>query len=691
MSDVKDLLIELGTEELPPKALKKLSDAFAAGVRSGLEKADLAFEDIHAYASPRRLAVLVKSLQFAQQTREVTRRGPALTAAYGDDGCPSKAAQGFARSCGVEVEQLETLETDKGAWLVFNSVQQGQQTSELVPDIVRQSINRLPIPRRMRWGDLKEEFVRPVHWLVLLFGNDIIKTTILNVPAGRETRGHRFHHPGKLHLADPASYVPLLQSEGHVIVDFDARREAIRAQVLEAAASVNGIAEIDDDLLNEVTSMVEWPVAVVGNFDKQFLEVPSEALVSAMKGHQKYFPLLDKNSKLMPSFITISNIESRAIEYVRKGNERVIRPRLADAMFFWNQDKKQSLFERVDKLKDVVFQQKLGSLYDKSQRIAGLAMQIAADLDSNKQLAERASLLCKCDLMTEMVGEFPELQGIMGSYYARHDNEPDDIATAINEHHMPRFAGDILPQTPTGQAVAIADKLDSLVGIFGIGQIPTGDKDPFGLRRSALGVLRIFIENRLTLDLAGLIGAAIKLYGDKIRAKDLQQQVYDFMMERLRTYYMDRDISPHVFESVMVQKPSSPFDFDQRVQAVEAFRKLPESESLCAANKRISNILQKTDENIPGKVDTTILVEKVEKTLAGRVSRLEKEISPMIKHNDYTGILQQLANLKEPVDSFFDDVMVMVDDKKLRANRLALLNNLRNLFLKVADLSFLQN
>ena len=470
MNDKKDLLIELGTEELPPKALQRLSAAFTLNIQAGIEKANLDFAEVKSYATPRRLAVLITGLQVSQQSREVTRRGPAIAAAYGEDGCATKAAEGFARSCGVAVEQLDKLETDKGAWLVFNTVEQGQNTCDLIPDLVRQSISKLPIPKRMKWADLKEEFVRPVHWLVLLFGSDVIDATILNVKSSRETRGHRFHHPETIHLADPAAYVPLLQAEGHVIADFSQRRETIRAMVMESAAGIDGTAEIDNDLLDEVTGLVEWPVAVVGNFDDKYLDVPTEALVSAMKGHQKYFPVLDKKGRLMPSFITIANIESRAQENVRKGNERVIRPRLADAMFFWEQDKKCSLFHRVDQLKSVVFQQKLGTLFDKSERIAGLAIEVAAKLDADEQLAARAAHLCKCDLLTEMVGEFPELQGIMGSYYARNDNEPEEIAIAIDEHHMPRFAGDKVPQSVTGQCIAIADKLDSLVGIFGIGQ-----------------------------------------------------------------------------------------------------------------------------------------------------------------------------------------------------------------------------
>ena len=692
MSDKQDLLVELGTEELPPKALKRLSDAFASGIKTGLEKAALNFSEVKPYASPRRLAVVVEALDVKQASKDVARRGPALTAAFGDDGCPTQAAEGFARSCGVSVEALDRLETDKGAWLVFNSTAQGCQTGELIPDIVSNALRKLPIPKRMRWSDLSAEFVRPVHWLVLLFGDDIIKTEILNVQAGRETRGHRFHFPGNMFLADPASYVPLLQTEGHVLVDYENRREAIRAQVLEAAASVNGQAVIDDDLLDEVTGMVEWPVAFVGKFDKEFLQVPSEAIVSAMEGHQKYFPVVDKHAELMPCFIAVSNIESHDPEQVRIGNERVIRPRLSDAVFFWEQDKKQSLSNRVDALKDIVFQQKLGSLFDKSKRIAGLAMTMATDLNADKQMTERAAILAKCDLVTEMVGEFPDLQGIMGRYYAQHDKEPDEVATAIYEHYMPRFAGDELPETPVGQAVAIADKLDTLVGIFGIGQIPTGDKDPFGLRRSALGIMRILIEKQLYVDLIRLINEAVKLYGDKIKNKNLSDNIYDFMMERLRTYYLDRDIPVDVFEAVYALRPAQPYDFDRRMQAVDEFRKLPEAHSLAAANKRISNIiLKQADGKMPDKIDSALLKENIERTLAGRVNRLNKAVTPLFAKQDYKAAMEMLADLKEPVDEFFDQVMVMVDDKELRNNRLAMLNKLRNLFLQIADLSRLQD
>ncbi|NOX43545.1 MAG: glycine--tRNA ligase subunit beta [Gammaproteobacteria bacterium] len=698
MSDKKDLLVELGTEELPPKALMRLSDAFASGIKAGLEKANLSFGEVKQYASPRRLAVIVNQLDITQSSKEVVRRGPALTAAFGDDGCPTPAAEGFARSCGVSVDALDRMETDKGSWLIFNSTETGLSAPELMPDIVENALNKLPIPKRMRWSDLSVEFVRPAHWLVMLFGEDVINADILNVKAGRETFGHRFHHPGALHIADAAAYAPLLQTEGHVIADFDIRRQAIRAQILEAAASVNGQAVVDTALLDEVTGMVEWPVAILGKFDAEFLTVPPEALISVMKGHQKYFPVIDSKGGLMPCFITIANIESSDPDQVRRGNERVIRPRLADAVFFWQKDAKHTLASRLDKLKDVVYQKQLGTLFDKSQRIAGLAMVIATKLGADKQLAERASILSKCDLLSEMVGEFPELQGVIGSYYAKQDGEPDEISIAINEHHMPRFAGDALPATATGQAVAIADKLDTLVGIFGIGQVPSGDKDPFGLRRSALGVLRIIIEKELDIDLPALIDEAIKSYQKNIKAKDLpdlEEQVYDFMMDRLRTYYIDRNIPADVFESVSVQRHRQPYDFDRRINAVAEFCKLPEAESLAAANKRISNIILKQADdnaasNIQSKIDSSLLEDNVERTLAGRVSRMEKEVKPLFEAKDYAQALQSLATLKEPVDSYFESVMVMADDINIRNNRLALINKIRNLFLQVADLSKLQ-
>lgn len=699
----RDLLIEIGTEELPPKALSRLSSAFSKGIVEGLDSADLAHGACKSYAAPRRLAILVHALAESQPDKNIERRGPALTAAFDEEGCPSNAASGFARSCGVEVDQLETLENDKGSWLVFRSEQQGKPAQELIPSIVQQALDKLPIPKRMRWADLKVQFVRPVHWIVLLFGDEVVNGEILGIHSGRETRGHRFHHPHDIYLGEPAAYAPLLETQGHVIADFDTRREAIRGQVMEIAQTVNGTAVIDDALLDEVTSMVEWPLAILGNFEQRFLEVPAEALISAMKGHQKYFHVVDGQGRLMPHFITVSNIDSKNPDVVRSGNERVIRPRLSDADFFWNQDRKQKLESYSERLKSVVFQNKLGTLYDKSLRISNLAGVIAEQLGGDRLLAARAGLLCKCDLMSEMVGEFPELQGIMGRYYAQHDGEPEELAQAIDEHYMPRFSGDDVPATTTGQAVAIAEKLDTLAGIFGIGQIPTGDKDPFALRRAALGLLRIIIERNLDLDLAQLVAAAVTQYSQVIwklptrPGKDdtkiiarTAKQVFDFIMERLRVYYQDRGIPADVFEAVYAEEPTRPIDFDARVRAVTAFRALPEAESLAAANKRISNILKKADSVIPDQFDHALLTDAAEQALAEQVEALAARVAPMFAAREYEAAMKELAGLRATVDRFFDEVMVMADDVKLRDNRLALLKRMRSLFLQVADLSCLQ-
>lgn len=690
MTSQRDLLIEIGTEELPPKALLKLSNAFTNSISEGLQKAELGFVSIESFAAPRRLAVLVKQLDPAQADKSVERRGPALNAAFDEKGNPTKATVGFARSCGATVEQLEKLETDKGAWLVFNSTQQGRPTAELVPEILKSALDKLPIPKRMRWGDLDAEFVRPVHWVVLLFGDEVIDAEVLSVRSGRDTYGHRFHHPEAIYLGEPAAYGPLLETTGRVIADFDKRREAIRAQVMLAAEEIGGNAIIDDDLLNEVTGLVEWPMAVLGSFEQRFLEVPPECLISAMKGHQKYFHLLDKDGNLMPNFITVSNIESRHPDYVRKGNERVIRPRLTDADFFWNQDRKQKLEDRIDSLKTVVFQQKLGTLHEKSRRVAALAARIAEVISAEPAHATRAALLAKCDLMTDMVNEFPELQGIMGRYYAQHDGEPDEVSQALDEQYMPRFAGDQLPRNGTGQALAVADKLDTLVGIFGIGQVPSGDKDPFALRRAALGALRVIIERKLDIDLEEMLEHAAKAHDGLFDNDQVVSQVFDFMMGRLKAYYHDAGVAPDTFEAVLTQRPTRPLDFDARLKAVTAFRQMAEADSLAAANKRISNILKKTDEVIPDQVATALLHEPAEQALHQQVQAISVTVTPLFAARDYEQALKQLAGLRQVVDTFFDEVMVMADDADLRANRLALLKSLRNLFLQVADLSQLQ-
>jgi glycyl-tRNA synthetase beta chain len=690
MADQRDLLIEIGTEELPPKALKKLSDAFTSGILEGLGKAELAYGSIKSYATPRRLAVLIHNLDTTQSDKAVEKRGPALQSAFDEDGNPTKATEGFARSCGITADQLEKLETDKGAWLVYRSMQQGQDTAGLIPAIVQESLNKLPIPKRMRWGALEAEFVRPVHWVVMLFGDDVIDAEILCVKSGRDTWGHRFHHPNPIFLGEPAAYAPILETTGHVIADFADRREAIRAQVMEAAAKNNGRAVIDEELLDEVTGLVEWPVAVVGSFEERFLEVPPECLISAMKGHQKYFHMIDANGALLPNFITVSNIESRRPEYVREGNERVIRPRLTDADFFWRQDKKLKLEDQLERLKSVLFQSKLGSVYDKSQRVSALAAHIALVIGGDGKQAARAALLAKCDLMTNMVFEFTELQGIMGRYYATHDGEDSEVAAALDEQYMPRFAGDELPAGKIGQALAIADKLDTLIGIFGIGQLPSGDKDPFALRRAALGALRIIIEKRLDLDLKATLEHSAETNIGLFDNPGVIHQVFDFMMTRLKAYYADTGVAPDTFEAVLAQQPTQPLDFDARIRAVTAFRQLPEAASLAAANKRIGNILKKAEEPIPASIDPTRFIDAAEKALAAKIEAMAGVVAPLFAARNYETALKELAVLRPEVDTFFDEVMVMADDAAVRANRLALLQRLSGLFLEVADLGQLQ-
>jgi glycyl-tRNA synthetase beta chain len=686
----KDLLIEIGTEELPPTRLNKLSNAFYNGVKEGLEKADLSFSEIKKFAAPRRLALLISDLDVKQKDKNVERRGPAIAAAFDEDGCPSKAAEGFARSCGVTVEELEKLETDKGAWLNFKSEQKGQNTGELIAGIVQTSLDKLPIAKRMRWADLDAQFVRPVHWLILLFGNDVIDAEILSVKSGRETRGHRFHHPETITIPSPSEYEMLLETHGKVIADFERRKEAVRGQVNEIALSKKGIAMIDEDLLEEVSAMVEWPVAVMGNFEKRFLDVPQETLILTMKTNQKYFYVVDKKGALLPHFITVSNIESKDVSKVQEGNERVIRPRFADAEFFWSQDKKSKLIDRTESLGTVVFQKKLGTLLDKTKRVEKLASAIADQLAGDTQLALRAAELCKCDLMTEMVGEFPSLQGVMGRYYANHDGENAEVATALEEYYKPKFSGDTLPQSITSQSLAIADRLDTLVGIFAIGQTPTGDKDPFALRRAALGVLRILIENKLDLDLLHLTKIAAELHDASIKAHEAEMGVFDFILDRLHAYYLDKGIHPDVLDAVISTKPSRPLDIDNRLLAVDAFRSLAEATSLAAANKRIGNILKKVKGDLPSKIDKKLLQEQAEKDLYETLTKLDDKVQTLIDAAKYQDALAELSTLRAPVDQFFDDVMVMADDEKLKNNRIALLNKLHSLFLQIADISKLQ-
>ena len=763
------LLVEIGTEELPPKALRGLSRAFADGVRDGLEAEQLSPGKATPYATPRRLAVRVEDVAYIQPGRATERRGPRLDIAFDAAGNPTPAALGFARSCGVEVTELEPLETAKGAWLAWRGTRAGEPAAALLPGIVTAALASLPLPRRMRWSDLDVEFIRPVHWALLLFGEEVIDAEILGVRTGRATRGHRFHHPDEIPLRHPDDYAGALREPGRVVADFDERLETIRAQAGEVAAARAGRPEGDEALLEEVAALVEWPVALLGTFEDEFLALPDPVLRATMKGHQRYFPVTDEYGRLLPHFVTVANIESRNPETVRAGNERVIRPRLRDAEFFFREDLKTPLAERREELKRIVFQEGLGSLQDKSQRVSLLAGRVAEAMglpEESVRLAHRAGLLCKCDLVTEIVGEFPELQGIMGAEYARGGSEPETIADAIREHYLPGFAGDALPGTALGQALAIADRLDTLIGIFDIGQAPSGDRDPFGLRRAALGVLRILIEGKLDLDLERLLAAAAEGYSavprplpkaatppqqthsgtdgttsDDLPApepitplqepehpglakQDTPARVGEFLVERLRAYFAEQGVPVTVFAAVHARRPARPLDFARRVHAVDAFRRRPEAASLAAANKRIGNILRQAghtathtrryiddpdpEERSSGsehgvripdsvvdrttvRIDEAVLPDPAESELREHLDALEPNVRNRLAAGDYTAAMQLLATLRDDVDAFFDTVLVMDEDERVRANRLALLAEIHSLFLETADISLLQD
>ena len=684
------LLVEIGTEELPPKSLLSLSEALGTQLVNGLSEAELCGQDCvpQLYATPRRLAVLVPEVNVRQADRIVERRGPAVAAAFDADGNATQAALGFARSNKVEVDDLERITTDKGEWLAFRSEQKGRSASELIPDIINEALRRLPIPKRMRWSDLESEFVRPVHWLIVLHGNDVIPAGLLSVDASNTTRGHRFHAPGSLQIDQPSDYAYTLEHSGHVIADYELRRERVWEQVTALGAEQGGKAVIDSDLLNEVTALVEWPVALQGRFDPDYLEVPPEALISAMQGHQKYFPVVDNGGSMQPRFIFVSNIESSDPANVINGNERVLNARFSDARFYWDSDRKVPLDDHIEQLKSVVFHNKLGSVHDRMLRVRNLSVHIARLTGADTAMAERAATLAKADLLTGMVYEFPDLQGIMGRYYALHQNEEPDVAEAIREQYLPRHAGDTLPGTNIGQALSIADKIDTLVGIFSIGEIPTGDKDPFALRRASLGVLRIMIEDFVDVDLLALLGEAATAYGlEGEQADKLTAQVFDYMLDRLNAYYSEKGYSSQQFNSVLLRRPTRPVDFDARIAAVAAFAELPEADALAAANKRISNILRKSDTQASGPVSADLLKLDAEQALHQRIEDLRAEVEAMFLRGDYTNALTRLASLRPEVDRFFDDVMVMDEDMQLRNNRLALLDGLSALFLRAADLS----
>lgn len=710
----RDFLLEIGTEELPPRSLPALQQALVAGLAAGLDKAGLAHGELVGFATPRRLAVWVKRLAAQQPEQHLKRRGPPVNAAFDAAGQPTRAALAFAESCGSTVEALQKLDEGKGTFLFFVGTKPGARAVELLPGLVQAALDALPIPRRMHWGSGTALFVRPVHWVVMLFGKDLVPATLLDTPAGHLTRGHRFHAPRPIRIASPGSYERTLRERGHVLADFAARREHIRAQVAAAAANVQGRALSTEALLQEVTALVEWPVVLTGRFEERFLSLPREVLTSTLEDHQRYFPVEDAQGRLLPAFIAVSNIESRDPATVRAGNERVVRARLADAAFFWEQDRRQPLAARRAALDAVTFQAKLGSLGDKTRRVSALAAEIAVAAGGSREHARRAAELCKCDLLTAMVGEFPELQGLMGSYYAQADGEPHEVAAAIREHYLPRAAGDQLPATRAGLAVAIADKLDTLAGIFAIGEKPTGTKDPFGLRRAALGVQRILIEKALELDLRKYIDqalAAVRADIERVRATaataaepsqaaaadSTASEIYDFLMERLRAYYLDSAGAPpmpgqaavttEMFDAVLAARPGSPLDFDARLKALSTFLELPESASLTAANKRIANILRKANMTPPAEVDVLHLRESAEVRLFDSMRALRDAVATATAQHEYAGALGRLAQLRPAVDAFFDQVMVMDENPQLRANRLSLLAQLQGLFAGVADLS----
>ncbi|SJN56559.1 glycine--tRNA ligase subunit beta [Vibrio ruber] len=685
----KELLIELGTEELPPTQLRTLAEAFYNNFQAELNAADLPFETMQWYATPRRLALKVTALAEQQPDKVVEKRGPAVAVAFDADGNPTKAAEGWARGNGITVAQAERLTTDKGEWLLFKQAVKGQSAKALIVELAAKALANLPIAKPMRWGDQDTQFIRPVKTLTILLDEELIEGEILGVQSDRVIRGHRFMGEPELTLESASQYPDILQERGKVIADYEARKATILADAQKAAAEVGGIADLEEDLVEEVASLVEWPVVLTASFEEKFLKVPSEALVYTMKGDQKYFPVYDVNKNLLPKFIFVSNIESKEPRHVIEGNEKVVRPRLADAEFFFNNDRKRPLIDRLPELETAIFQKQLGSIKDKTDRIAVLAAYVAKSIGADVEKTTRAALLAKCDLMTSMVFEFTETQGIMGMHYARHDGEAEEVALALNEQYMPRFAGDRLPSNAISAAVAIADKLDTIVGIFGIGQAPKGS-DPYALRRASLGILRIIVENGYQLDLVDLVAEAAAQFGDKLTNASVEQEVIEFMLGRFRAWYQDEGFSVDVIQAVLARHPTKPTDFDQRVKAVSHFRTLDAADSLAAANKRVGNILAKFDGQLAAEVDLALLQEGAEVALAENVAVLSEALEPAFANGDYQSALSQLAALKEPVDAFFEDVMVMADDEALKINRLTLLNDLRNLFLEIADISVLQ-
>jgi len=675
--NTQDFLLELGTEELPPKLLQKISNALTTNLTDQLSELKLSFGKVESFATPRRLAVLVHDLQLQQDDQTVERKGPALSA-------PDQAVEGFAKSCGVSKQDLSHKAFGKADYYFFTKEQKGLKTTDLLEEVVDTAIKKIPIAKPMRWGNLDFTFVRPTHWLVMMLGSEVVPATVMGLSAGNTTKGLRFTGEQEFGIDNAADYQQTLFDRAQIEVDFDARKQIIRKQVMQVASKSKANAVIDESLLDEVCALVEYPCAFSGGFDQKFLSVPEEALISAMKSHQKYFHMVDDNEKLLPSFISVANIESSDLSVIIDGNERVIRPRLSDSEFFWEKDKTESLESRLSKLNDVLFMKLLGSMGDKVKRIESLSSYIAGVIGANVDYSARAGLLSKSDLVSDMVGEFADLQGVMGGYYALNDGEDESVSIAIREHYHPRFSGDSLPSSKEGLVVAIADKLDTITGIYGIGQGPTGSKDPYALRRMALGLLRIMVEGQLNLDLKALIAQSLSLHSSKVDASSADD-IYQFMMDRLRAYYKEQKVSAKAFEAVLAVRPESPYDFHRRVEALNLFTQQSESESLIESNKRIANILKEHD-NLGTDVDTSVFVEDAEKALYEAVSNVAKDLSLSA---DYEQTMNKLLGLKDSIDSFFDQVMVNTDDEILKRSRLTLLNWVRSLFLSVADISYL--
>ncbi|MGP1924016.1 MAG: glycine--tRNA ligase subunit beta [Arsenophonus sp. NEOnobi-MAG3] len=683
-------LVEIGTEELPPKTLRLLAGSFAENFKHQLEQAELQYGEMFWYASPRRLALKVTDLAAHQADREVEKRGPAISQAFDARGKPTKAAEGWAYGCGITVEQAERLVTDKGAWLFYRVTSKGRAAKDLLVDMVANALNQLPTQKLIRWGDKATQFVRPVHTLIMLLGDQLLEGKVLGVQSSRVIRGHRFMGEAELTIDSAEQYPAILRERAKVIADYEERKALIKNEANKVAQQLGGIIELSDSLLEEVTSLVEWPVVLTAKFDKKFLSVPAEALVHTMKKDQKYFPIYDHVGNLMANFIFVANIESSEPEQIIAGNEKVIRPRLADAEFFFKRDCKKRLEEYLPQLETVLFQKQLGTLRDKSDRLEVLAGWIAAKIGADVNHATRAALLSKCDLMTNMVFEFTDTQAIMGMYYARRDGEAEDVAVAIKEQYQPRFAGDQLPSNHVAVSLALADKMDTLVGIFGIGQPPKGDKDPFALRRAALGVLRIIVEKGYDLDLLALTQQAAQLYSNKLTNKNVVDDVVKFMLGRFRAWYQEKGYRMDTIQAVLARRPTKPADFDARVKAVTYFQTLAAAESLAVANKRVANILNKSNEKLNNHIATTILKAPEEVILATHLVGLQDKLTPLFANGQYQIALIELASLREVIDAFFDNVMVMDADQIVRINRLTLLNQLRDLFLQIADISLLQ-